>query len=366
MSEVRVKFDKVGKIYNKKVRAVENLSFECNEGEFFAILGPSGCGKSTSLRMLAGLEEITEGNIYIKGKRVNDLTPRERNVAMSFENYGLYNMSVYDNIAYPLKIHKVPEDQIKKQVLEMAKQLRINTILGQTPNSLSSGQKQRVSIARALVRNPDVTIMDEPLSHLDARMRSNMRSIIRHIHDNLNLTTVYVTHDQIEAMTMADRILIMNNGHLQQIGTPDEVYYYPSNIFVASFVGTPEMNFINCVLQKVNNKLCFIYKNEFAIDASRYGSRIKEGEKVVLGIRPYDIRVSSSPLRDFVKASVFVVEPLGETTEITVISGDIRIKVEIDGDNFNLASGDDIYYQIRSDKIHIFDPQTTERIIPLE
>ena len=361
MAEVR--FEKVGKVYDKKVQAVEDLSFTCQDGEFFAILGPSGCGKSSSLRMLAGLEEITSGDVCIKGRRVNDMSSRERNVAMSFENYGLYDMSIFDNIAYPLKIHKVPKDQITKQVTDMARRLHLTNVLGAKPSSLSSGQKQRVSIARALVRNPDVTIMDEPLSHLDARMRNSMRSIIRHIHDQLHLTTVYVTHDQIEAMTMADKILIMNEGHLQQVGTPDEVYYYPDNLFVAGFVGTPQMNFVECRTQIQDGHVRVVHGQSICFDADKYDDQISEGQEITLGFRPHDVLLSEKPRADYSKGSVYVVEPLGESTIISIKVDDLLIKAEIDGNVYSWTPDEDVFFKLDNERCHLFDQNTAKRIV---
>ncbi|MCI8598268.1 MAG: ABC transporter ATP-binding protein [Lachnospiraceae bacterium] len=360
-----VEFRNVCKIYDKKVHAVEDLSFVCHNGEFFAILGPSGCGKTSSLRMLAGLEDISKGEVLIGDKVVNKMTSRERNVAMSFENYGLYpDFTIFDNIAYPLRIHKTPEETIKKKVLSIAKKLHLLSTLDLKPSALSGGQKQRVSIARALVRNPDVTIMDEPLSHLDARMRSNMRSVIKHLHDQLGLTTIYVTHDQIEAMTMADKILIMNEGHKQQIGTPDEVYYYPVNIFVAGFIGTPQMNLIESSIRKNEDGLKAVIENTIFIDVSKYGENIYDGMNVSLGIRPKDIAISHKFEQGFEKGKIYVVETLGESTIISIQIGNTILRVEKDGYLTDWDFDDEIFFQIIPEHIHLFDNNTGMRIIP--
>lgn len=360
-----VVFENVVKIYDKKVKAVNELSFTCNNGEFFAILGPSGCGKSSSLRMLAGLEEISDGEIRIEGRRVNELSSRERNVAMSFENYGLYpDFTIYDNIAYPLKIHKESPEKIKEKVMDIAKKLRLTNVLYVKPAALSSGQKQRVSIARALVRNPDVTIMDEPLSHLDARMRSNMRSVIRHLHEKLGLTTVYVTHDQIEAMTMADKILIMNNGERQQVGTPDEVYYYPANVFVAGFIGTPQMNLVPCTIRCAGKETTIVEKGAFEVKTERYADSLDDGKSVIYGFRPHDLEVSREAKDGFFKGTVYVTEPLGETTIVSIKAGDIILKAELEGNVYDLVQDQEIYFGIDDKKAHLFDAATEMRIIP--
>lgn len=359
-----VSFNNVWKIYDKSVEAVKDLSFCCKDREFFAILGPSGCGKSSSLRMLAGLEEISRGDVFIKGRRVNDLSSRERNVAMSFENYGLYpDFTVYDNIAYPLKIHKVKPDEIKKQVLDIAKRLRLTDVLNYKPSALSSGQKQRVSIARALVRNPDVTIMDEPLSHLDAKMRSHMRSVIKRLHNNMGLTTVYVTHDQIEAMTMADKILIMDGGYAQQIGTPDEVYSEPANLFVAGFIGTPQMNLLSGVVNDGGD--VFVCPDAFDLPMPAYAGKVAAGQAVTLGIRPHDIEVFSEPVEGAVQGSVYVVELLGETTIISIRVGGNVLKVEVEGLQTGWNFDDTVYFRIHAVKAHLFDNESTLRIVPL-
>lgn len=361
-----IEFRQVCKVYDKKVRAVEQLSFVCRNGDFFAILGPSGCGKTSSLRMLAGLEEISEGDVLIGGRRVNDLTPRERNVAMSFENYGLYpDFTIFDNIAYPLRIHKVPDGEIKEKVRAIAHKLRLTNVLSFKPAALSSGQKQRVSIARALVRNPDVTIMDEPLSHLDARMRSNMRSVIKRLHDQLGLTTIYVTHDQIEAMTMADKILIMDQGRMQQVGTPDEVYYYPVNLFVAGFIGTPQMNLVESTICGEGGRAAAVREGVFTVDVSRYGDHVQPGQKVTFGIRPHDVKVAHEELPGYTAGTVYVVEALGETTIISIKLGDTILRSEQDGHLTEWHSDDRIYFHMDPGDIHLFDGESGLRIRPL-
>ena len=360
-----VEFRAVSKVYDKKVLAVKELSFLCRSGEFFAILGPSGCGKTSSLRMLAGLEEITSGDVLIRGRRVNDLSSRERNVAMSFENYGLYpDFTIFDNIAYPLRIHKLPEEEIRSKVHTIARKLRLTNVLTFKPAALSSGQKQRVSIARALVRNPDVTIMDEPLSNLDARMRSNMRSVIKHLHDQLGLTTIYVTHDQIEAMTMADKILIMDQGCMQQIGTPDQVYYRPVNLFVAGFIGTPQMNLIQCVVRREPGGLRVVCPDAFSVDASRYDGQVEDGMNVTFGVRPHDVAISAEPREGFQEGRVYVVEALGETTIISIKVGETLLRAECDGHQTHWITDSPVYFHLPTEHVHLFDGASGLRIVP--
>jgi multiple sugar transport system ATP-binding protein len=359
-----VKFENAYKIYDKSIEAVKNLSFECRDKEFFAILGPSGCGKTSTLRMLAGLEDISEGNIYIAGKNVNNVASNNRNVAMSFENYGLYpHFTIFENIAYPLRIRKLAEQQVEEGVMAIAGKLRLLDILDSYPDSLSSGQKQRVSIARALVRNPDVTIMDEPLSHLDARMRSYIWGEIKHLHTTLGLTTIYVTHDQIEAMTMADKILIMNFGVEQQIGTPDEVYNEPGNLFVAGFIGTPQMNFIDGAIAEKDGVLYFEGGSGIELDMEDYRGLVSNGQPVTFGIRPHDIRLSEKRKDGYTQGAIYIVEPLGETTIINIELGGIKLRAEIDGAGGGWEADQRIWLSFDTDKSHLFDQRSGERIV---
>ena len=237
----------IGKVYGGKVEAVKDLNLEIKDGEFMCILGPSGCGKSTTMRMVAGLEQITSGDLYIGDQRVNDMSPSERDIAMSFENYALYpDMTIYQNIAFPLEIRKVPKEEINEKVMNVAKLLNIQDMLDLVAKDLSGGVQQRVSVARALVRNPKVLILDEPISHLEEELKAKMREELRRLLHNLHITTLYVTHDQIEAMVMADRIAVMKKSLLQQVDTPDRIYSNPVNVFVAGFIGEPPMNFVTC------------------------------------------------------------------------------------------------------------------------
>ena len=244
----------VGKIYPNGTRALEDVSIEVNDGEFVVLVGPSGCGKTTLLRMVAGLEDITEGEISIADKIVNEVAPKDRDIAMVFQNYALYpHMSVYDNMAFSLKLRKFSKDEIDKKVKDAAKTLEIDELLDRKPKALSGGQRQRVAMGRAIVRSPQAFLMDEPLSNLDAKLRVQMRAELGQLHTQLQTTTLYVTHDQVEAMTMGDRVAVIRKGVLQQIDTPREIYLYPKNIFVAGFIGSPSMNFVYATV-KISSK----------------------------------------------------------------------------------------------------------------
>ena len=242
----KIKFKNINKIYENNFHAVKDFNLEINDGEFIVLVGPSGCGKSTTLRMLAGLENITSGEIYIDSEKINEVDPNKRNVAMVFQNYALYpHMTVFENMAFSLEMKKIDKKEIEKRVNETAKLLGIDKQLDKIPKQLSGGQRQRVALGRAIVRKAKAFLMDEPLSNLDAKLRVQMRAELSNLHKKLGTTTLYVTHDQVEAMTMASRIVVMDEGIIMQVGTPEEIYLYPENIFVASFLGTPQMNFYN-------------------------------------------------------------------------------------------------------------------------
>src|SRR6516225_4406071 len=263
MAEVSVR--KVVKEYDGGVQAVKGIDLEIADEEFVVLVGPSGCGKSTTLRMIAGLEEITGGEILIGGELVNDVPPRDRDIAMVFQNYALYpHMSVFDNMAFGLKLRKFPRDEIRRRVDEAARILDITPLLDRKPKALSGGQRQRVAMGRAIVRNPKVFLFDEPLSNLDAKLRVQMRTEIKKVHQTVRTTTVYVTHDQVEAMTLADRVVVMNHGVIEQIGSPQELYHSPQTRFVAGFIGSPAMNFIPCQVEEVNGGLSIRLTNELS------------------------------------------------------------------------------------------------------
>ncbi|MDF2929807.1 MAG: ABC-type sugar/spermidine/putrescine/iron/thiamine transport system, ATPase component [Anaerospora sp.] len=278
------------------VIAVNDFNVEINDKEFVVIVGPSGCGKSTSLRMIAGLEKQTGGNIYIGEKLVSDKPPRDRNIAMVFQNYALYpHMNVYDNIAFALKLRNLPNDEIDRKVKEAAEILGITSYLQRKPRELSGGQRQRVALGRSIVREPEVFLMDEPLSNLDAKLRVQMRAEIAKLQARLGITTIYVTHDQVEAMTMADRIIVMKDGVIQQVADPQTLYDQPANQFVASFIGTPPMNFIACKLQKQQDGFHFISESVDVIAPAQWSEKIAayDGQEVTLGVRPENMCPSS-------------------------------------------------------------------------
>ena len=316
-----VSFEGVGKVYRDGTRAVRDFSLEVADGEFMVFVGPSGCGKTTALRMLAGLEAITEGSIRIGGNVVNSLHPRERDIAMVFQNYALYpHMTVYRNIAFALKIRKMPAEEIRKRVEDAARILGLTDQLEKKPANLSGGQRQRVAMGRAIVRAPQAFLMDEPLSNLDAKLRVQMRGEIARIQRELGATTIYVTHDQVEAMTMGHRVAVLRKGELQQVDDPQALYDSPANLFVASFIGSPEMNLMQVALDRVDGRLvCRVGEQEFDVPAEILADRPAldryVGKKVALGIRPEhledssvsDARVGSGRLRGHVMAT----EPLG-------------------------------------------------------
>ena len=278
----------IDKIYDNNVQAVFDFNLEIKDKEFIVFVGPSGCGKSTTLRMIAGLEDISAGEFYIDGKLMNDVEPKDRDIAMVFQSYALYpHMSVYDNMAFGLKLKKTPKEEIDKRVREAARILEIEDYLDRKPKALSGGQRQRVALGRAIVRNAKVFLMDEPLSNLDAKLRVQMRSEIIKLHERINATTIYVTHDQTEAMTMADRIVVMKAGYIQQIGTPKEIYNNPKNMFVAGFLGAPATNFLQGTYQG-NAFICNDQRIEMP-DMFHEAMKPYDGKEVVMGIRPEDL-----------------------------------------------------------------------------
>jgi len=284
----QVTFSDVGKIYPDGTRALESLTLDVADGEFVVFVGPSGCGKTTALRMVAGLEEITEGEIQIGGRVVNDLEPRERDIAMVFQNYALYpHMSVYDNIAFGLKMRKTSKSEIARRVEEIARVLGLADLLRRKPRQLSGGQRQRVAMGRAIVRDPAVFLMDEPLSNLDARLRVQMRAEISRIQHELAATTIYVTHDQIEAMTMGDRVVVLRKGELQQVGDPQVLYDAPENLFVASFIGSPSMNLVQARIERKNGSIVAkVGVDDLPLPAAPEALAAYEGREVGLGVRP--------------------------------------------------------------------------------
>ncbi|HBN79775.1 MAG TPA: ABC transporter ATP-binding protein [Ruminococcaceae bacterium] len=344
--------------------AVSDLSFTCEDGEFVGILGPSGCGKSTTLRMVAGLEQITGGNIYIGGRRINDLPPKDRNIGLAFEDYALYPpLSVYENLAFNMRARKVPEDEIKKAVDYVAPLLKVDDLLERKPTALSGGQKQRVNIARAIIRRPGLLLLDEPLSHLDGKMRQTLRQEIKRMHHEIKCTTIIVTHDQMEAMSLADKIVIMKDGVLQQIGTPLEVYDDPANEFVAGFIGEPPMNLMPSVILKTETGFQFSFGGSpLRIRVPRqYGPVARDGMKVTLGVRPVDVLITPGGGEQGASAPVAVYENLGDERRVCVRVGDALLNITTTEDAY-YERGQIVHLTFHEERTHLFDPETGERI----
>ena len=352
-------------ITDKGVVAVQEFNLEIKDKEFIVLVGPSGCGKSTTLRMIAGLEEISEGELYIGDRLVNDVAPKDRDIAMVFQNYALYpHMTVYDNLAFALKLRHTPKDEIDKKVKEAAEILDITQYLGRKPKALSGGQRQRVAIGRAIVRNPQVMLMDEPLSNLDAKLRNQMRAEIIKLRERINTTFIYVTHDQTEAMTLGDRIVIMKDGFIQQIGTPQEVFSHPYNLFVAGFIGTPQMNMFDAKLVKDNGKYAVRLGNltvELSDDKQAALTKNNVAEQdVVLGVRPEHITLAD----DGIDARVDVHEMMGSTVHlhVTAMGRDVVLVVSTmdmtPAQIAALANGASVKFKFHGNVCHVFNKET--------
>jgi len=341
------------------VVAIDRLNLEVKDREFVVLLGPSGCGKTTTLRCVAGLEDVTEGEIYIGDRLVNRLDPKERNVAMVFQSYALYpHMTVFKNMAFPLENARLPRQEIAKRVVRTSKLLQIEPLMDRKPSQLSGGQRQRVALGRALVREPQVFLMDEPLSNLDAKLRVHMRAELKKLQKDIGVTTIYVTHDQVEAMTMADRVAIMNKGVLQQVGTPAGIYSQPTNTFVAGFIGNPPTNFFDLVFveDRCLENADFRYPLSEPLIARARGCSSTE---VVLGVRPQDVLVSIGPSAPDagIEAEVFTVEPLGDSTILDLKIGETRMKA-VTSPDFRAEMGDRVWTRFRAERLYIFDKKT--------
>ena len=389
-----IQINSVGKIYPNGTRALEDVNIEINDGEFVVLVGPSGCGKTTLLRMVAGLEDITEGEISIGEKLVNEVAPKDRDIAMVFQNYALYpHMSVYENMAFSLKLRKLSKNEIDEKVKESAKILEIGDLLDRKPKALSGGQRQRVAMGRAIVRNPEAFLMDEPLSNLDAKLRVQMRAELGQLHTQLETTTLYVTHDQVEAMTMGDRVAVIRKGELQQIDTPREIYLYPKNIFVAGFIGSPSMNFVYANVKVSSKNMTLSFGKDSIKCSTDKNKKLKEfdGQEIVLGIRPEafedSIYANTKEFSEKLDIQVSLIEQLGsdsyihfykdikpvQTEAIEEILADDGEDITVLGDqtkfiarvnpNSAVKEGDKITLAIDPSKLHYFDPTSGNAIV---
>ena len=350
----------INKIYPNGFHAVHDFNLEIEKGEFIVFVGPSGCGKSTTLRMIAGLEDISKGDFLIEGVRANEKGPRDRGIAMVFQSYALYpQMTVYDNLAFGLTLQGIDEDIIEKKVKNVAGVLGLTDYLDRLPKALSGGQRQRVAVGRAIIRKVGIFLMDEPLSNLDAKQRVTMRSEITDIHNKTGATTIYVTHDQTEAMTMADRIVVMKEGYIQQVGTPYDLYFNPVNVFVAGFIGEPPMNFVRATLKKGKitiGKNTLDLSHKLGDKAAKY-----EGKEIVFGFRPEAIVLGKAENSLSIKASVELTELLGDNTNVYVdIQGEKSILKVNPHDTPEMDS--DIEFSIPFESVYLFDGETEKRI----
>jgi multiple sugar transport system ATP-binding protein len=359
----RVKLENLTKRFGNVI-AVNKVNLEIKDGEFICLLGPSGCGKTTTLRMIAGVEKPDEGNIYIDDVLVNDLPPKDRDVAMVFQSYALYpHKTVFENLAYPLRKLKLPESDIVKKVKETAEFLHIEHLLDKLPKHLSGGEKQRVAIGRAIIRSPKVYLLDEPLTNLDAKIRASMRTELKRLTKELKMTIIYATPDQIEAMSMADRIAIMNFGNLLQCDVPDVVYNNPKNLFVAGFIGSPAMNFIDCTIIEKNGNV-FLDAGDFIYNVSEYRELLEKfiNSEVILGIRPEHISISKiKQSEDSIEAKVSLIEPISHRVIFHLAIGKHSITVNTHLIEANI--GQNIWITFNKNKIHIFDKKTENAII---
>ena len=355
---MEIEFRNLSKRFGQQV-VVDELSLTIDDGEFVVLLGPSGCGKSTTLRMLAGLEEVTSGDILVGNERVNDVPPQRRDLAMVFQNYALYpHLSVAENIAYPLRIRKLSREEITSKVERVAGLLEIAHLLARKPRELSGGERQRVALARAIVREPRAYLMDEPLSNLDARLRVQMRGELKRLQHELGTTTIYVTHDQAEAMTLAHRVAVMHRGKLQQFDTPLTVYNRPANRFVAEFVGSPSMNFID---GRIETETQTFKSHHLTLRLSEALLSGIDGSAVTLGIRPEHIRVSPAQRDGWLQATVYVTELMGSETFVFLTVGNARIIARAPAD-FRAEVETNVWVEFDIDRAHFFHPTTGERL----
>ncbi len=370
MSEMNL--EHIKKVYPNGFEAVKDFNLDVKDGEFIIFVGPSGCGKSTTLRMVAGLEDISSGDLIIDGKRVNDLDPKDRDIAMVFQSYALYpHLTVRENMEFPLKIAKMPQEEIDARVAEAARTLGLESLLDRKPKALSGGQRQRVAMGRAIVRHPKVLLMDEPLSNLDAKLRGQMRVEISKLHEKLGSTIIYVTHDQTEAMTLGDRIVVMSDGEVQQIDTPSNLYNYPVNKFVAGFIGSPQMNFLDAVIKEDGEKIYLTVGNDDILISESKAKRLREkgyknGQSVTLGVRPEDLSDHPDMLAKFPESTatgkVEVYEMLGSTSNLYVDCNGTQITASVDPST-KARVGDTVKLAFNNNNIQIFDNENGKNIL---
>ena len=370
MSELNL--NHIKKVYPNGFEAVQDFNLDVKDGEFVIFVGPSGCGKSTTLRMVAGLEDISSGDLFIDGKRVNDLDPKDRDIAMVFQSYALYpHLTVKENMEFPLKIAKMPKEEIDKRVAEAAKTLGLENLLDRKPKALSGGQRQRVAMGRAIVRHPKVLLMDEPLSNLDAKLRGQMRVEISKLHEKLGSTIIYVTHDQTEAMTLGDRIVVMSDGEVQQIDTPKNLYNYPVNKFVAGFIGSPQMNFLDAVIKEDGEKIYLTVGNDDILISESKAKRLRakgyhSGQKVTLGVRPEDLSDHPDMIKKFPESTahgkVEVYEMLGSTSNLYVNCNGTQVTAAVEPTT-KARVGDEVTLAFNNNNIQIFDDDSGENIL---
>ncbi len=359
---MKVALENLSKHFGKVIGA-DNLNLEIEDGEFVALLGPSGCGKTTTLLMIAGIYKPTKGYVYFGDRIVNDLLPKDRNIGMVFQSYALYpHMTVYDNITFPLKLQKVPKEEKKQRAQKVADMMQIGHLMDRKPAQLSGGQQQRVALCRALVKEPDILLFDEPLSNLDAKLRLRMRAEIKRLQMDLGITTIYVTHDQVEAMTMADRIAVMSAGVLQAYATPEQLYDHPETIFVAEFIGSPPMNFLDVALEERDDGF-FLQGRGLELKIPEEKGRLAvangAGREVVMGIRPEDITIGGD---GDVKAEIYVIEPLGreDLVDLHLEGQELRVLVSAP---FTGKIGEVVGLTLNKDKIHLFDRETERSLL---
>ena len=361
---VEVKIENLTKKFGK-VEAVKDFTFNVKDKEFFCLLGRPGAGKTTTLRLIAGLEKLDKGNIYIEDRLVNDVVPSERDIAMIFQNLALYpGWSIFDNMAFTLKLRKIPKDKIDKRVREIANTLKIDYLLDRRPATLSGGERQRVAIGRALVRSPKVFLMDEPLSNLDALLRLGMRTELKRLQEDFDQTIIYSTPDQLEAMSMSDRIAVVREGEIQQIAEPDTIYNHPANKYVGDFMGSPAMNFIDCTLVEKAGK-AYLDTGEFQVDVTKMKTAIVKGAKsseLIIGVRPEQIKVTKDKSKDSIEATVALQEILGNETILHLKKGNILFKAVVPP-TYETGIGKKEWANLNKDKIYVLDRQTEEVIV---